>query len=100
MRLLAQLFGGALGAADRIPERAGDYGLVFMIFRPDLFQPGADTASAVEAICAAVEACPPAAGFESVRLPGERANQALEDARKNGGDVEKALWEKVLAAGR
>ena len=97
--LLAQLFCGALGASDPIPARAGDYGLMFFIFRPDLFQAGEDVAAAVETICAAVTDCPPAAGFEAVRLPGERANRALADALENGVDVDRAVWERILSEG-
>lgn len=101
LALMVQLLCGALGGAAALPEKSMDYGLCFLIIRPDLFRPGDETAAGVETILTAVRACPPLDGFESVRVPGERSSKAIDEALRHGLDVDAGLWERISGlAGR
>ena len=95
LALLVQLVCGPLIGASALPDSGTDYGLFFAIIRPDIFQDHAITEREVERVLAAVEDCPPMHGNARVRLPGEQSSRAIQDAKKNGLDVDRQLWEKA-----
>ena len=101
LALMLQLFCGPLTGASPIPARGSDYGLCLLQIRPDLFQAGEQTDSGVKQILGAILECAPAAGHESVRLPGTESQLALERARARGLEVDRGLWDTVkeLAGG-
>jgi LDH2 family malate/lactate/ureidoglycolate dehydrogenase len=96
LALIVQLLCGALAGAAPLPEKSTDYGLSFIIIRPDLFRPDGETNAAVDTILAAVSGCPPLAGHESVRVPGEHSSRAIAEALQHGVDVDSGTWEKIL----
>jgi LDH2 family malate/lactate/ureidoglycolate dehydrogenase len=101
LALMVQLLCGALAGAAPLPEKSTDYGLCFIIIRPDLFRPVGETTAAVDAILAAVRSCPPLDGHEAVRVPGEHSSQAIAEALQHGVEVDSGTWEKILGlAGR
>jgi LDH2 family malate/lactate/ureidoglycolate dehydrogenase len=101
LALMVQLLCGALGGAGPLPAKSTDYGLCFLIIRPDLFRPAGETATAVDTILAAVSGCPPLVGHAAVRVPGEQSSRAIAAALQHGLDVDRGLWEKLLdLAGR
>lgn len=95
LALMVQLLCGPLIGAAPIPEKATDYGLCFFIIHPGLFHDPAMTFEGVDTILSAVTGCPPAVGFDRVRFPGEASNRAIEEAEKNGLEVDQKLWEKA-----
>jgi len=97
LALMIQLLAGPLLGADPLPAKGGDYGLTLLMVRPGLFADEASVATKVEILLEAVTQCPPRAGFEAVRLPGEASGQALERARAEGLDVDRLQWERALA---
>lgn len=101
LALMLQLFCGPLTGASPIPARGSDYGLCFLQIRPDLFHRGETTDSGVKQILRAILDCAPAAGHESVCLPGTDSHLALERAWARGLGVDRGLWERGLKlAGR
>ncbi len=95
LALMVQLLCGPLMGAAAVPEKAADYGLLLLMIDPGLLHPAARTGEAVEAVLSAVLACPPGDGFQSVRLPGEKAAAALERAERDGIFVDKKLWARA-----
>lgn len=93
LALMIQLLCGPLAGAASLPERAADYGLLFLIISPGIFRDPDLTDAGVESVLAAVAGCPPAEGFDSVRLPGEESARAIREAERNGLIVDKKLWE-------
>lgn len=95
LALMVQLLCGPLIGAATLPERATNYGLLLILIRSDLFRDGGVTEREVEHLLAAVEGCPPMEGFDAVRLPGERATQAINNALQHGLEVDRSLWNRV-----
>jgi ureidoglycolate dehydrogenase (NAD+) len=61
------------------------------------FRPLADFAQDADALAAIVKALPRQAGFDEIRLPGERAERTDAVRRKSGIPIPAKLWEELAA---
>jgi LDH2 family malate/lactate/ureidoglycolate dehydrogenase len=84
---------GVLGGAGLDAE--GDDGYLFIVFRPDLLRPLADTKREVAALVERVKATPKAPGVEDIRIPSERAFQTRERLLRDGLALDRAVWDAL-----
>jgi ureidoglycolate dehydrogenase (NAD+) len=61
------------------------------------FRPPADFAQDADALAAIIKALPRQAGFDEIRLPGERAERTEAMRRKSGIPIPAKLWEELAA---
>jgi ureidoglycolate dehydrogenase (NAD+) len=61
------------------------------------FRPPADFAQDADALAAIIKTLPRQAGFDEIRLPGERAERTEAMRRKSGIPIPAKLWEELAA---
>jgi ureidoglycolate dehydrogenase (NAD+) len=64
------------------------------------FRPLADFAQDADALAAIIKSLPRQAGFDEIRLPGERAERTEAVRRKTGIPIPAKLWEELEAAAK
>ncbi len=98
LALAVQALTSAFTGASALPPPQGDYGFTIAAVRPDLLVERELYDRQLEKLLAAVKASRPAEPGGEVRLPGERAAAAREQARQEGIEVPEALWREVFGA--
>jgi LDH2 family malate/lactate/ureidoglycolate dehydrogenase len=103
LMLAVELLGRTLAGADRYAdtERGGaamrHQGVTLMVFRTDVFQPADSYDTGVANVLKAVLGVPPAAGFDEVLVPGQRAARTEQDRRRNGIPLSDSLWQAMTS---
>jgi uncharacterized oxidoreductase len=94
--MLAELLGGLLTDAGEQPTSAHTgHGVLFVVLAPDLFRPAEGFLSDAAELCERAAACPPAAGFEAVLLPGDPEHRMELERRGAGVPVDEATWAQL-----
>lgn len=91
VQLLSVVAGG-----DALPAQFGNFGFIFMVFRPDLLVPRAEYDRKVQDLIARLHACRPAPGSAGVLVPGERSGRRRAEQLAEGFiDVPDAVHERL-----
>jgi L-2-hydroxycarboxylate dehydrogenase (NAD+) len=90
IQMLALLAGSAADAAS-------DYGYLFVAFRPDLLGPADAFERAVTQLIDRVKATPRQKGVEEIRIPSERAFRCRERALREGIEIDRAIFDALVA---
>lgn len=102
LSILVDILAGSLsgaGMTQDAPERTGN-ALFIAVLRVEAFQPLDEFYAEVENFIAWVKSCPPAAGFDEVFLPGERAHRRLQERRREGLYVDETAWGEIEVLAR
>ncbi len=73
------------------------YGYLIVAMQPDLLVPARDFRRDVSAMLAGVKAVARQPGVSEIRLPGERSARQRERARREGIEIDRAIYEALLA---
>lgn len=92
LSLMVQLLAGAVTGAAGVPEDYRDYGHMLLAIRPDLFAPREHYEREVGEALRRLKSCRAMEGFESVRIPGERAFRERELRLREGVEVSDEMW--------
>jgi L-2-hydroxycarboxylate dehydrogenase (NAD+) len=77
-------FGGEVGNQYSDFDDPQNVGHLFLAFRPDLFMPRDEYASRIDVLIGRAKACPLAAGFDEILMPGEPETRMADEQRRNG----------------
>jgi L-2-hydroxycarboxylate dehydrogenase (NAD+) len=101
LALMAQILSGALVGAATIPEPGLDYGYLILVVNPAIFVPVVQFKREVWRLVERVKASRRLPGVVEILVPGERAFRERERRRREGVDVDEALFREMEAlAGR
>jgi LDH2 family malate/lactate/ureidoglycolate dehydrogenase len=89
---------GALAGADMSSGKS--FGYVIMAIRPDLLVPLADFKRDLAAMIAVIKATPRQPGVDEIRLPSERAFRERAKNRREGLEIDRAIYEALLGLSR
>ena len=92
--LVVQLFGELAGASLDL-ER--DNAVFILAFRPDLLMPADQFRKQASALLVRVKETPRQDGVEDIRLPSERAFRSREQLRRTGIEVDRAVYDGLMA---
>ena len=97
LSVMVDILSGAVsgvGMTEEAPERTGN-ALFIAVLKVEAFQPLAEFYSEVQDFIEYVKSCPPAAGFDEVYLPGERAHNKMLVRRREGLYVDEGAWKEI-----
>jgi LDH2 family malate/lactate/ureidoglycolate dehydrogenase len=77
-----------------------DDGYLFIVFKPDLLAPLADFKRRVSELVDRIKSTPRQAGFDEIRLPGERAFRSRAQARRDGIEIDRLVYDSLAALHR
>ncbi len=97
--LSGAFFGGDVLSFHTNTERPAEAGAFLMAIRVDAFMPLAEFTARMDELADRVHALPPAAGFENVRLPGERGADLNKTRRATGIPLKPKLVADLTALG-
>ncbi|MBI3517059.1 MAG: Ldh family oxidoreductase [Proteobacteria bacterium] len=84
---------GVLGGSGLDAE--GEDGYLFIVFKPDLLRPLADTKREIAALVDRVKATPRAPGVDDIRIPSERSFQTRARLLKDGLELDRSVWDAL-----
>jgi len=108
MEILGGVFTGAALAGDVVnpyldfsgPQNAGHF---FLAIKPDLFMPRSEFEGRMDVLVERAKACPRAAGFDEILMPGEPESRAKQERLRTGipltVDIVAALQEEAGKSG-
>jgi LDH2 family malate/lactate/ureidoglycolate dehydrogenase len=97
LALMIQALGLLAGSGSDIE---GDYGYLFVAFRPDLFGPADAFERQVTRLIERIKATPRRPGVDDIRIPSERAFRCRERAVREGLEVDRAVFDALVALRR
>jgi LDH2 family malate/lactate/ureidoglycolate dehydrogenase len=77
-----------------------DDGYLFIVFKPELLVPLEDFKRRVSELVDRVKSTPRQAGFDEIRIPGERAFRSRELARRDGIEIDRRVFDSLAALHR
>jgi LDH2 family malate/lactate/ureidoglycolate dehydrogenase len=92
VQCLGILAGGAV-----VPAGIRDFGYFVLALDPSMFMPIAEYKARTSELVGMMRAVRPAAGGETVRVPGERSFRQRERRHAEGIDLDEALYRELLA---
>ena len=93
MQALGLLAGSGLDAES-------DYGYLFVAFRPDLFGPADTFERQVTHLIERIKATPRQPGVDDIRIPSERAFRSRERALREGLEIDRLVFDALVALRR
>ena len=90
IRLLALLSGVAPFPAD-----GGEFAFLVIVVDPSLFLPPGEFERGAAEFAAGIRATPPAPGFCAVRMPSDRSIQVRAQRRRDGIEIDRAVYERL-----
>jgi L-2-hydroxycarboxylate dehydrogenase (NAD+) len=81
-------------------EHHSDYGYLFIAFQPDLIGPGDVFKQRVTQLIEGVKATPRQPGVDEIRIPSERAFRSRERARREGLEIDRPVFDALVALRR
>jgi LDH2 family malate/lactate/ureidoglycolate dehydrogenase len=108
LAMLVDILGGVLagsGFAGSVRDWNADFtgpadvGHFFLVLKVEAFMPLPEFEARMETAIARLHALPPAAGFDAVRYPGERAGAAEAAHRRDGLPLDAAVQQALAAEG-
>ena len=78
-------------------EHPNDYGYLFIAFRPDLIGPTDVFERRVTELIERVKATPRQPGVDDIRIPSERAFHARERALRDGIEIDRLVFDALVA---
>jgi LDH2 family malate/lactate/ureidoglycolate dehydrogenase len=94
LALMVQALGVLAGSGSEHPN---DYGYLFIAFRPDLIGPADVFEQRVTELIERVKATPRQSGVDDIRIPSERAFRARERALREGIEIDKRVFDALVA---
>ncbi len=95
LALMVQALGVLAGSGSE--NGGGDYGYLFIAFRPDLLGPADVFERRVTELIERVKATPRRAGVDEIRIPSERAFRAREVALRDGIEIDRRVFDALVA---
>jgi LDH2 family malate/lactate/ureidoglycolate dehydrogenase len=86
---------GLLAGSPLDPD--GDDGYLFIVFKPELLLPLDDFKRRVGELVDRVKSTPRQTGFDEIRIPGERAFRSREQARRDGIEIDRLVYDSLAA---
>jgi LDH2 family malate/lactate/ureidoglycolate dehydrogenase len=80
-------------------DAQSDYGYLFIAFRPDLFGPPDAFERQVTELIKRIKATPRQPGFDEIRIPSEWAFHSRERALREGLEIDRVVFDALLALG-
>lgn len=71
--------------------------MTFIVFEPGLLTPLDDFKRQVSELIDRVKATPRRSGFDEIRIPGKRASRSREQARRDGIDNDRLVYDLLAA---
>jgi LDH2 family malate/lactate/ureidoglycolate dehydrogenase len=94
LAFIVQAFGLLAGSA-LDPDK--DDGYLFVVFKPDLLIPLDDFKRQVSDLIDRIKATPHQPGVNEIRIPGERAFRAREQALREGIEIDRVVYDALRA---
>ncbi|MEM7117649.1 MAG: Ldh family oxidoreductase [Chloroflexota bacterium] len=91
LALLAELIGEAM-----LAPVTTELNWLFLCVDTTLYSGGATYQAMAESVLQEIRACPPAAGFERVEIPGERERDLAAKNLPHGIAIPEATWQQIL----
>src|SRR5437588_438269 len=86
---------GLLGGSGLDAE--SEYGYLFVAFRPDLLGPADAFERQVTQLIERIKATPRQPGIDAIRIPSERAFRSRERARRDGLEIDRMVFDALVA---
>src|SRR6202011_5033037 len=80
-------------------EQESDYGYLFIAFRPDLVGPADVFKRQVTQLIERIKATPRQPGVDEIRIPSERASRCRERALREGLEIDRLVFDALVALG-
>jgi len=94
LALMVQALGVLAGSASE--DGGGDYGYLFIAFRPDLLGPADVFENRVTELIDRVKATPRRPGVDDIRIPSERAFRTREHALRDGIAIDRRVFDALV----
>jgi LDH2 family malate/lactate/ureidoglycolate dehydrogenase len=96
LAFIVQVF-GMLGGAPLQRDGVRGWGSLFIVFKPELLMSVADFKNNLVDFVAEIKDGPRQAGVDEIRIPGERAFRERARRRKEGVEIDRAIYDALLA---
>jgi LDH2 family malate/lactate/ureidoglycolate dehydrogenase len=94
LALMMQALGLLAGSGS---DAESDYGYLFVAFRPDLFGPSDTFERQVTQLIERIKATPRRPGVDDIRIPSERAFHSRERALREGLEIDRVVFDALVA---
>ena len=96
LAMAIELLGGPFVGAKAGKSVPGNRGMVFMAIKSDLFVEKDKFLKNVTELIREVKASRTREGFDEILIPGERGDRLLEKSRKEGVEIDDAIYEELI----